>query len=324
MRGGLVVAIAVSLVAGHARAQPGEQSAAADQLFQRGRELIKQNRWFEACAKFEDSLRYEVAVGTQLNLAECYGHVGKVASAWRLYKASLATADKADIQRREFAQRRAAALESRLSTLAIVVPVEHPAGLIVMRDGVPVDPEQWNTALPIDGGTYTITAHTPGAIQWSTEITVAAEHDTTRVEIPDLRDPPRDTGKPTAPAAPGRAAQPSSPSSASSHASSIALPLVVGAGAVALLGAGLAFERSARSQYDEAARNTDESLRRTMWESANSKYHDAQMLAVSGLAAGGVAVWLYLRGRSRDRGAETSPSAYVVPSAAGLAVLGQF
>src|SRR5215475_1216387 len=116
MRGGLVVAIAVSVVAGRAQAQPGDASTAAEQLFEQGRELAQQNRWPEACARFEDSLRYEQALGTQLNLARCYEHIGKPASAWQLYRDAVEAARQAgDVERGDYAQKRASALDSRVA-----------------------------------------------------------------------------------------------------------------------------------------------------------------------------------------------------------------
>jgi hypothetical protein len=45
---------------------------------------------------------------------------------------------------------------------------------------------------------------------------------------------------------------------------------------------------------------------------------------VSGLAAGGAAVWLCLRGDHRERDATTDMSVHVVPTATGLALSGQF
>jgi len=61
-----------------------------------------------------------------------------------------------------------------------------------------------------------------------------------------------------------------------------------------------------------------------LYNAANMKRHVADAFAVSGLAAGGAAVWLYLRYRNRERGVMTNTSVQVVPTAAGLALSGQF
>src|SRR4051812_19520843 len=163
MRGGLIVAIVVSMVAGRAHAQPGDASAAAEQLFEQGRELARQSRWPEACARFEHSLRYEPALGTQLNLATCYRHIGKLASAWHVFCEAIAQATEAgDVARRDFARTQADALEPRLPRLTISVPQNPPAGLVVARDGAQVAAGAPGAALYVDPGVHTITASAPG------------------------------------------------------------------------------------------------------------------------------------------------------------------
>jgi hypothetical protein len=59
-----------------------------------------------------------------------------------------------------------------------------------------------------------------------------------------------------------------------------------------------------------------------LFDSAVTKRYVAQGFVVTGLAAGGVAVWLYLR--NGEHGAPTSASVQVVPMAGGLAVAGRF
>src|SRR5689334_2088270 len=57
----------------------------AEDLFQQGVALANQGKWAEAATKFEESNRVERAPGTTVNLADCYEHVGKLASAWTLF-----------------------------------------------------------------------------------------------------------------------------------------------------------------------------------------------------------------------------------------------
>ena len=52
----------------------------------------------------------------------------------------------------------------------------------------------WNKPLPVDGGTYQISARAPGNAEWSSSITVAAERDARMIEIPRLR--PAELGGP--------------------------------------------------------------------------------------------------------------------------------
>jgi len=65
---------------------------------------------------------------------------------------------------------------------------------------------------------------------------------------------------------------------------------------------------------------TTQPRRDSLYNSANTKRYVAEALAVSGLAAGGAAVWLYLRGDNRERDATTDASVYLVPTATAPAL----
>src|SRR4249920_2085008 len=94
MRHRLGIALAVAVAAGRAHAQSSDSNAIAEQLFKQLRELVEADRWAEACAKFEATL-YDPVLGTRLNLATYYKHIGKLASAWGLYREA-ADLDKKD------------------------------------------------------------------------------------------------------------------------------------------------------------------------------------------------------------------------------------
>src|SRR4051812_28882186 len=162
MKHALGALIVVSVIAGHADAQSpspsGNSSALAEQLFNQARDLAKANQWTEACPKFEASLRYDPVLGTRLNLATCYEHIGKLASAWGLYRESIELAKKAgDIKRADYAQKQATAIEPRLPKLAISAPANPPAGFIVKRDDTAIDAGGLGVALYVDPGTHQIT-----------------------------------------------------------------------------------------------------------------------------------------------------------------------
>lgn len=319
-----------------ALAQPA--GAQAEVLFRQGRDLLAAGKVAEACSAFAESQKLEPAVTTLLNLAGCREKLGQIATAWGLFldaaRQTRSASDAANQQLHDLAQARAQKLEPRVSRLTISVPQKSLVdGLEITRGKDRVDLGLWNRALPIDGGTYTITAHAPGSRPWSTQVTIAAESDTRTVEIPDLRNLPRDLDKPAPAAAPPRPAPPR-PSSdapaidrapAPAHTSSKVVPLAVGAGALALLGGGLGFELSGRSKYDAAkSEMTSQPRRESLYDAANTRRYVAEALAVTGLAAAGAAVWLYLRDDGREQGAMTGANLRVVPTATGLAVSGQF
>jgi hypothetical protein len=261
-----------------------------------------------------------------LNLAACREKLGQIATAWGLFldamRQTRSVSDAATQQLHEVAKARAQKLEPRVSKLMINVPQQSRFdGLEIARGTERVNAGLWNRALPIDGGTYTVTARAPGASQWSTHVTVAAERDTKTVEIPDLRNLPHDLDQPTAPPPVVATAIDRVP------APTNVVPLIVGAGSLVLLGSGLSFELWAESNYD-AAKSEMMSLprRHSLEDSANTKRYLAEAFAVSGLVAGGAALWLYLRDRNHERGlgAAATSAMYLVPAARGLALSGEF
>src|SRR5262245_14840909 len=99
-------------------AQSTDDRVAAESLFSSGRELMQAGKYQEACEKFESSRRLEPALGTTLNLANCYEKLGRTASAWAEFKSAAAEAQRlGDPTRKATALERAAALEPKLSRL---------------------------------------------------------------------------------------------------------------------------------------------------------------------------------------------------------------
>jgi tetratricopeptide (TPR) repeat protein len=176
----------MSVLAGGAHAQVKTSSTIAEQLFKEARDLAKANRWAEACPKFEASLHYEPVLGTRLNLATCYEHVGKLASAWGIYRESIDLARKAnDAKRRAYAQNHADALEPRLAKLVISAPATQPAGFVVTRDGTPIDGNALGIALYVDAGPHEISASAPDFEAFRHTVTLN-DGNTETVEIPML------------------------------------------------------------------------------------------------------------------------------------------
>ena len=67
------------------------------------------------------------------------------------------------------------ALSTRLSRLQVDVPPNaRVAGLTVRRGKIELGKGQWGAAVPVDPGTYTVTAQAPGHRQWSRKVVVAA------------------------------------------------------------------------------------------------------------------------------------------------------
>lgn len=192
---GLAV-IVVLAVAGSAAAQ---SKTIAEQLFNEARDLAKADKWAEACPKFEASFKQDPALGTRLNLATCYVHIGKLATAWGLYREAVDLATKAgDAKRSDYAQKQALILEPRLPKLAITLPPKPPTGLTVQRDGAPVNTAELGLALYIDPGVHEVTASAPGFATFSQQVTTV-EGKTAILAIPELTLKPEQTKRITNP-----------------------------------------------------------------------------------------------------------------------------
>jgi hypothetical protein len=172
--------VAVSAVA------RADDSAAAQALFDQAKKAMAAHRYAEACPKLEESLRLQEAVGTLLNLADCYEKEGKLASAWSKYL-EVATKARAAGQaaRARIGHDRAAALAPKLSNLVVDV-ASRADGLEIRRDGTLVGEAEWGSAIPADPGTHTIDASAPGRKPWSETVLVTDGATTARVSVPDL------------------------------------------------------------------------------------------------------------------------------------------
>lgn len=174
---------AVALQSRPALAQ--NEAATARTLFNEARALASKGQYDDACPKFEESFKLRPGEGTRFNLADCWEHVGKTASAWAEYLEVASSAKVAGRKDREqLARKRADALEPRLSKLVIRVPADE-AGIIVKRDGNPVGESTWGTPVPIDPGNHTIEAGAPGKSTWTEEVKVSGTEPVV-VEIPSL------------------------------------------------------------------------------------------------------------------------------------------
>jgi hypothetical protein len=245
----VALALLLALSPAVTRAQGASTQAAAEELFERGRKLMEQGNYAEACPKLAASAKLDPGAGTLLNLAACYEKNGQTASAWVTYRDAEATASakgRADWANK--ARTKARALEPKLARLTIVVAA--PArGLVIERDGVPVSEGELGTALPIDPGSHAIQATAPGHQPWSTTIEVTPERSST-VNVPELAPtPPPPASTPPATASPPTPPPQAGPAPGAGQR--IAGVAVAGAGLVGVA-LGAVFGLDAKSTHDEA------------------------------------------------------------------------
>lgn len=184
-----VTVFSIALHAG-AQSKSGGNRAAAEALFNQGRDLMTAGKYVDACPKFEASLQLDPGLGTMLNLAECYEKTGRTASAWAEYREAIPLARAAGSKARlDLATERAQALQERLSTLtirAITGDATDPQ-LEVRRDGVTVQPAEFGAPIPVDPGEHVIEAVAPGKQPWSYKVQVAGDAAKVSVDIPRLQ-----------------------------------------------------------------------------------------------------------------------------------------
>jgi hypothetical protein len=335
MRHVLAIVVGVSIVAGRAHAQSSTGSL-AEQLFAQARELAKANRWTEACPKFEASLRYDAALGTRLNLATCYEHIDKLASAWGLYRESIDLAKKAgDTKRLSYAQTQAAALESRLAKLTISAPANAPAGLVITRDGTQIEPGAVGIPLYVDAGSHEIKASARGFEAFVQSITVV-DGKTETVAIPPLTAKPVPAVTDASKVANGKAVpERPGPSEPMVPPSPTRKYIAIGAGAsgLAAIGFGLVFGAKARSAYHDATARCGPDLvcsaenyaaGRQLVQDARTSATISTVLVIAGGSALTVSAILFLTApRAQERA-----TARIVPvlhdRGAGLAITGGF
>ncbi|MBX3199099.1 MAG: hypothetical protein KF894_13280 [Labilithrix sp.] len=182
---------AVLVVAPHARAAGDSEggAAAAESLFQEGRKLMDAKHYGEACPKFAASQRVAPAIGTLLNLADCYEKNNQLASAWARFHEAIALARRLGRANHEkTARERADKLEPRLIKLSIL---SRSSGVEVKLDDTPIDPAALGTPIPVDPGEHTVEATAKGKKPFSTTIDVSERSKAPSVEIPVLEDAPK-------------------------------------------------------------------------------------------------------------------------------------
>jgi hypothetical protein len=336
---------ALLLLAATCAAPAAAQQAEANLLFDEGRAAMAQRDYAQAIGKLEQSQQLDPAVGTLLNLAECYVAVGRSASAWVTYReaASLASGTK-QRDRERFASRKAQELEPRLSHLEVVVKPEARApGLVITRGAISIPEGLWGSSIPVDPGTQHLEARAPGRAPWTLDVNVGESADKVRVEVPLLE--PADSPATSAPPAPASAPLPQPV--VANQAFPTALPATdrranerrpsplptigwvsVTAGGVATLAGVLVFANG-RSQIDDANCPDQVCVRGIGDKNLHDDGRRSEKLGVGlgliGVAAAAVGVVLIASGREEGSsgnrngpGSQLSLQLAAAPSAVGL------
>ena len=310
----LIVAAATISPAARAEPSAAEQKAAAQSLFDEARRLTAEGGFAQACPKLEESVRLDPTAGSKFYLADCFEHLGKLASAWTYYLDAADSAKAVGSQEREkFARERAEAVKPRLTRFVVSVPAKARAipGLEVRRDGVALREGQWETPIPVDPGRHVVAASAPGKVAWEAAIDADEPGKTITVAIPSLADTPPPKALAVAKPLP-KPLPPSAPPQQGPVPQQRIAGIVVGVASALALGVGAGFGGSAASklaQSNDAGRcdaqnfcdDTGLALRRDAIGAATIS--TVGVLAGSALLAGGVVLVLTAPARSAPAGA---------------------
>jgi hypothetical protein len=178
-------------IASVARAEPSAADrAAAQSLFDEGRQLMDAGQYEQACERFARSQKIDAGGGTLLNLAMCHDKQGLVATAYTEYNDALSQALRdGRTDREQLARERIDALGPTIPRVRVSFAGGAPPGLEVRIDGEPLALDALDPAaplLPMDPGVHRFTASAPDREPRTVEVTVAAGARVTNVVIPAL------------------------------------------------------------------------------------------------------------------------------------------
>ena len=322
----LLLSLSLLSAARPAAAQPAPADlAAAEALFNEAHRLLEAGKLDEACPRFLESHRLDPAAGTLLNLGDCYERAGLTASAWGAFQEALSLARRtADALRAAEAERRASALEPRLSRLTIQVPAQPaPRDLQITRDGRQIGPGLWGTAVPVDPGEHAVEAGARGHETWRGKVTVPPGAGTTVITVPALR-PLQAQPPPPAPPAPPQSARFWS-------AQRVAGAALGGAGLVAgVAGAVFGGRAAARMSDSEALCRKGEPDRcqaqgLSLREEADSAATASNVaFAIGGIALAGGVLLFATAGLGKDRAATTAVRVGATPRGASMSLSGRW
>lgn len=301
---GLFVALALAT----ASTATAQNSADADKLFDKGKALMGQNKFAEACTAFEDSQRLAAATTTAMNLANCREKNEQLATAHEMFmQIAKELEGKPESKKlREVALQRAATLQPRLSKITLIIPsASQVRGLEIQLDSKVIPASQWNQPIPLDGGMYKLIARADDRIEWTTTVGLSPSGDTKTIEVPTLTE--------------AKAASPISAPVKKAGGGSLKLPIIFGVAALGLGGAALGFELWGRSIYSDAEDEIFDRPRQVeLWDQANTRHYVAQGAGIAAIGCAAAAIVFFV---TRDKGTESAPVAIApvtTPTSVGL------
>jgi len=136
----------------------------ADQLFKKGKKLLAEKKYAEACLAFEESDRLDPGIGAKLNVAKCYQEWGKLATAWRWFSEAEQMAKDTKDDRAGKIHALAEELDPSIPRLTVKVARDaDTSGVVIKLDGAPFEISALGTERRVDPGPHQVDYTVGGA-----------------------------------------------------------------------------------------------------------------------------------------------------------------
>ena len=283
----------------------------ADQLFKKGKKLLAEKKYAEACTAFEQSDKLDPGIGAKLNVARCYQEWGKLATAWRWYTDAEHMAAASHDDRADKIHAIVAALDPDVPRLTVNLPpgaaTDH---LVVKLDGLALELAALGLERRVDPGAHEVEAFVDGARRSRTVPLERGGSAEITLEVPVRPRQRVSPGAPEADAAPVRTRR------------LVGLG-TSGAGVVAIGIAGIVTLR-ARGDYKHALDvhcngRTDmcDEIGQAAAHSARRRANISTGVTIAGLGAIAGGVYLYLTANRAASAASSEHALYLAPVASG-------
>jgi hypothetical protein len=168
----LVLASAVAIHAGTARAQSDEALAAARRLFTEAVADEDARRYEAALEKFRRVEAVKETANVLYRIASCLDALGRHADALAAYDAivRLGAQDPASNDAVQASRLRATQLEPSVARLSVVIPADAPADTEVRLDDAIVGRESLGASMPLEPGRHTLHAAAAGRAPFDTAV----------------------------------------------------------------------------------------------------------------------------------------------------------
>jgi len=283
-----------------------DDEAAATNMFNAGRDLMKAGDYAAACPKLQESVRLKATVGALAKFAACEEHEQRLASAYGRWQQALNLARATNDPRAPDVETELARLDHLVPKLLVTTEGVPPSDLIVHVDALEVRVAGLGVPLPVEPGHHTITATAPKKLDWTTTFDTANDGATTAVKVPALLDAPEPVVKPPLVIAPPPQPLAPPPIEQPRGTSTLRVAALVtgGVGVVGVVVGSVFGAIAISTKADAGCQGTvcPDAASRSSLESAKGRADVATISLITGatLIVGGIVMWLVAPPRARS------------------------